>query len=274
MSREFATTWWSQKWIDALDAMGWSNRLERGQRYARSGRVLPILVLDGVAVARVQGRRSLPYQVRIKVKPLTDAQWEEVVERMASRLDWASELLAGQMPATIEEAFAGAGARLLPASSQELTQSCSCPDWANPCKHVAAVHYELAESLDEEPFLMFSLRGMSSGRLLKALKQRWQVQESKARKKDPPMADPTPPTPLEETDFWGRGVPEEFDAGLNEPDPGPGVMRRLGTPIRRMDHDNWYDLTDRLYEAGRSLALSLASEDWKGQRPEDSSKGA
>ncbi len=265
MSSEFADTWWSQKWVDSLDAMGWSNRLKRGESYARSGRVLQVVVTAGVAAARVRGRRSQPYQVKIALKALTDAQWHKVVEQMAGRLEWASELLAGQMPATVEEAFTAAGARLLPASSKELTQYCSCPDWANPCKHVAAVHYELAEDLDENPFLMFSLRGMPGNRLLEELRKRWQTGLPKKVKKAAPKPKPTP---LEETDFWGRDIPEEFDVGLHEPEPGQDVMRRLGTPIRKMDQDNWYNLTDRLYESGRDLALYLSSQDWKSEEEE------
>ncbi len=262
MSREFATTWWSQKWINSLDAMGWRNRLERGQSYARSGRVLHISVTAGAAAARVQGRRRQPYQVKISLKALSDAQWQEVVEQMAGRLEWASELLAGQMPTTIEEAFSAAGARLLPASSSELTQYCSCPDWANPCKHVAALHYELAEALDDDPFLMFSLRGMPSKRLLEQLRGRWQSDRPKKARKPPQKPRPTP---LEETDFWGRDIPEEFDVGLQDPEPGQGLMRRLGTPIRQMDQENWFNLTDRLYESGRNLAFQLSSQDWKSE---------
>ena len=116
-------------------------------------------------VASVQGSRSEPYAVRITVKELDDAAWANVETAMAARALFLARLLAGEMPDEIEEAFDAAKVRLFPARRGDLVTSCTCPDTANPCKHIAAVYYLLAESFDENPFLIFEWRGRPRARL-------------------------------------------------------------------------------------------------------------
>ncbi|WP_324718068.1 SWIM zinc finger family protein [Carboxydochorda subterranea] len=163
-------TWWSRRWVAVLESFGYGNRLARGRVYARRGQVLAIDVHPGQAKARVQGFRVTPYRVEIRLPVLTDPQWEAATRQMASRAVFAAQLLAGEMPEDIEEAFETAGLSLFPKSSRELVTSCSCPDWANPCKHVAAVYYLLAEEFDRDPFLLFTLRGRTKEQLLEALR--------------------------------------------------------------------------------------------------------
>src|SRR5262249_57826084 len=105
-------------------------------------------------------------------KPLADARWEKVAEAMAAEAIHAARLLSGEMPEQIEELFAAAGASLLPAARGDLETDCSCPDWANPCKHVAAVHYLLGERFDADPFLIFELRGRTQAEIAEALRAR------------------------------------------------------------------------------------------------------
>jgi uncharacterized Zn finger protein len=108
--------------------------------------------------------------VSITVRPLTVAQWREVEARLASQALFRARLLAGEMPAEIEEVFADCGAPLFPEPSRDLTMSCNCPDWEVPCKHLAAVCYVLAESFDDDPFAMLALRGKGRDSLLAALR--------------------------------------------------------------------------------------------------------
>ncbi|MFL6191809.1 MAG: SWIM zinc finger family protein [Actinomycetes bacterium] len=163
-------TWWSRRFIDLLESFRLGGRLDRGRRYARAGQVLDLQVAAGLVSARVQGSRVRPYRVRLETPVLAPSDWERVEQAMAGRAAFAARLLAGEMPHDIEEAFAAAGVSLFPASPRNLASSCSCPDWSNPCKHVAAVYYLLAEAFDDDPFLIFAWRGRTRSELLGRLR--------------------------------------------------------------------------------------------------------
>src|SRR6059036_1628093 len=90
---------------------------------------------------------------------------------MANQAVFAAELLAGEMPKEIDQAFRASGRSLFPAKVKDLQTACSCPDWANPCKHVAATHFVLGEAFDRDPFLLFELRGRSKDQVLSALRR-------------------------------------------------------------------------------------------------------
>ena len=162
--------WWSRRFIAVLDSYGMSSRLQRGRAYARRGQVLEFTLAVGKVTARVQGSRPQPYQVSITVRPLTAAQWRAVEARLAGQALFRARLLAGEMPAEIEEVFAACGTPLFPESSRDLTMSCNCPDWGVPCKHLAAVCYVLAEAFDADPFAMLAWRGQGRDDLLAALR--------------------------------------------------------------------------------------------------------
>jgi uncharacterized Zn finger protein len=165
----FAESWWAERWIAALESFDIGERLNRGRRYARRGQVLSIEVDKGIARARVQGSRPRPYEVTVKVRPLQTAEWTRVTSQLAREAVFAARLLAGEMPRDIETAFQRAGSSLFPEKSRELATACSCPDWSNPCKHVAAVYYLLGEEFDRDPFLLFTLRGLTRDELLARL---------------------------------------------------------------------------------------------------------
>ncbi|MCD6290496.1 MAG: SWIM zinc finger family protein [Anaerolineae bacterium] len=169
---KFAQSWWAERWIHALERLMDAGRLRRGRRYARSGQVLSIEETPNGIIARVQGTRRTPYKVTIRLTPLTDEQWERVTDRMAEQAIFVAQLLAGQMPQNIEEAFKAAGVSLFPDHPGDLITDCTCPDWANPCKHIAATHYILGEQFDEDPFLIFRLRGRTREQILDALRAR------------------------------------------------------------------------------------------------------
>ena len=163
--------WWSRRFIAVLESYGMSGRLQRGRSYARKGQVIEFSLTQGEVTARVQGSRPHPYNVSIKVLPLTKPQWREVERRLASQALFRAKLLAGEMPAEIEEVFAACGTPLFPRSASDMTMRCSCPDWEVPCKHLAAVCYVLAEAFDDDPFEMLAWRGQGRAALLAALRQ-------------------------------------------------------------------------------------------------------
>lgn len=165
-------TWWSQRFITVLETLGIGSRLQRGKRYARTGQVLAMEVTAGQVKASVQGSRAKPYRVFIETDVLTASEWEAVESVMASSAVFAARLLADEMPEEIEEAFADSSVSLFPTSADELDSACSCPDWENPCKHIAAVYYLLAESFDADPFLIFAWRGRTKEDLLGSLRAR------------------------------------------------------------------------------------------------------
>jgi uncharacterized Zn finger protein len=166
----FGRTWWAGRWLQALEQLVDEGRLSRGRSYARSGQVTKLDVSKRGVDARVQGSRPSPYKVMIHFKQLSDAEWTRVVASMASEAIYAAKLLSGEMPAAIENAFVGAGTTLFPAAGNDLETECSCPDWSNPCKHVAAVFYLLGEQFDADPFLMFLLRGRTRDEIAGALR--------------------------------------------------------------------------------------------------------
>jgi uncharacterized Zn finger protein len=151
-------------------SLGYSNRLARGRTYARAGRTHDLVIKAGEVTAKVTGSRATPYKVRIALTKLPDRMWAKATTAMAGKAQFAADLLTGQMPQDIDAAFKEAGVSLFPAKESDLQTSCSCPDWANPCKHVAAIHYVLGEAFDRDPFLLFELRGRSKDQVLAALR--------------------------------------------------------------------------------------------------------
>lgn len=163
---EIGETWWSQRFIEILESFDVEGRLTRGRSYARAGQVLNLEVRPGEVTARVQGSRPEPYGVRVGILTLSSKDWARAEEVMVSRAVFLAKLLAGEMPLDIEQAFSETRSSLFPTSGSDLSTDCSCPDWANPCKHIAATYYLLAEAFDLDPFLIFRWRGRDRDELL------------------------------------------------------------------------------------------------------------
>jgi uncharacterized Zn finger protein len=162
----FGRTWWGAQWLQALTQIDHENRLPRGRTYANRGAVLDLDVQDGRVRARVQGSRPRPYDVRIEVPatPATDAA--RLVKRLAADAGLIGRLLNRELdPAVLHEARR-LSIPVFPTRWSDLKMHCSCPDWAVPCKHLAAVIYLLSQEIDGDPFLVFSLRGLDLPRLL------------------------------------------------------------------------------------------------------------
>ncbi len=164
--------WWSKRFISALERMGNAARLQRGRSYARKGQVISLLIQNGCVESKVQGSRRSPYSVSIRLRSFTESEWTRIFDTMASEALYSAQLLAGEVPAEIEEIVGKTGLSLFPDSHKDITTACSCPDWENPCKHIAAAYYLLAERFDNDPFLIFQLRGKTKDEVLAALRSR------------------------------------------------------------------------------------------------------
>jgi uncharacterized Zn finger protein len=173
LAAEFGRTWWGRAWLEALEQRARldPNRLPRGRGYARSGAVGELLLAPGEARARVQGRKTEPYEVRIRVRQFTDEEWDRVLAAISARLGHAAALLDGELPPEIADDAAGAGLDLLPGGG-EIGPRCSCPDEADPCKHAAAACYLITDALDADPFTLFLLRGRTRDQVLAGVRAR------------------------------------------------------------------------------------------------------
>ena len=163
---DFGSSWWARRWVQALEKFSVGSRLARGRSYARRGQVVSIDVGPGEVAASVQGSRKRPYRVSIAVATLPGSDLHKLYAALAERPAFAASLLAGRMPENIEDAFGDVGLSLFPSRKSDLDTDCSCPDFANPCKHIAAVYLLLGEEFDRDPFLIFRMRGIERDELL------------------------------------------------------------------------------------------------------------
>ena len=197
--RPFGASWWGRAWVEALEQRAQldPNRLPRGRAYARTGAVGALTLAPGEVLADVQGSRRSPYKVRVRVRQFDEAEWHRLLDALAAEIGHAAALLDGELPAGVADDVRSVGLDLLPGAG-ELQPRCSCPDWADPCKHAAAVCYLVADALDADPFGVLLLRGQGREEILAGLRSR--------RRADSPAAP---------------------ELGLaNEPEPDEGVLAR------------------------------------------------
>ncbi|MEV1316530.1 SWIM zinc finger family protein [Micromonospora arborensis] len=183
-------SWWSRRFLEVLESFALGTRLTRGRSYARAGQVLTLDIAPGRVSAVVQGSRPQPYQVSIALQPFPAALWSRIEAELAGQAFFSARLLAGDLPDELEELFVAAGAPLFPAGVDELTQRCNCPDFAVPCKHLAATFYLLAEAFDADPFELLHWRGRSRAELLDELRAR-RVEATGAAPPPAPVATPS-----------------------------------------------------------------------------------
>ena len=163
--------WWVERWLELLDSYRFKKRLERARSYAREGHVLSIEFENSQVLATVQGSEVEPYQVSLKLDPFNDEDWHYVITTLAEKAIYSAQLLAGQMPESIEKVFIKNGLNLFPFNLSDIRSNCSCPDKANPCKHIGAIYYQLADRFSEDPFVIFQLRGRTKSQILAELRQ-------------------------------------------------------------------------------------------------------
>jgi uncharacterized Zn finger protein len=256
-------TWWSKRWIHVLEYLGMGARLDRGRSYARRGQVISIDVQKNAVTAKVQGSRQKPYSIIIRLVSLSDKDWDKVIGVMASQAIFAAKLLSGEMPQNIEEAFGEAKVSLFPKSGKDLDTDCSCPDYANPCKHIAAVYYILAERFDADPFLIFKLRGRTKEEIIQALrKKRGQtLVEKKQKSAEAELISESAVTPIEDClgNFWQAGdALDSFITNPALPEIEGAILKRLGKPPLAIGGENMTRLMTKAYAVASKSALQAA----------------
>ena len=163
--RTIAKSWWGRAWCANLERYAdYESRLDRGKRYVRTGAVIDLKIEKSKILARVQGSRKTPYKVEIRISPLSEERCQEIINTCGQRVENLEKLLAGDFPEELKELFTQKNG-LFPAP-KEISFSCSCPDWALMCKHVAAALYGVGARLDQDPSLFFTLRGIEVGRFI------------------------------------------------------------------------------------------------------------
>jgi uncharacterized Zn finger protein len=258
----FGESWWARRWLSVLEGFDIGTRLGRGRSYARRGQVLGIAVGKGRVEAQVQGSRKTPYAVAIEVKTLAESDWRRLGQTLAGEARFVARLLASEMPADIEAAFQKTGLSLFPERQEDLRTECSCPDWSNPCKHIAAVYYLLGEEFDRDPFLIFRLRGQDRGELVRLLGQ--EPVAVPAFLPEPGAAEPAAPIPSDPGAFWtGAGLPEDPFGEVATPAAPAPLLRRLGRFPFWRGREPLVESLVPVYEAASRLGLAV----FLGERP-------
>lgn len=165
----FTRTWWGENFLTTLEKFTDPGRLSRGRSYANGKKVKSFTIDCGHVTAEVRGSvnpyygvyTEPLYAVELEFQTISRAKWAAVIALMASKVSTLSKLLIGEIPANIEENFETLGLTLLPSKRGDFKSQCNCPDWGNPCKHVAGVYYLVAAELDRDPLKLFELRGLS-----------------------------------------------------------------------------------------------------------------
>lgn len=270
---KFSRTWWGKKFIAALEELSDPGRLSRGRSYANNGKVTSFAIQDGIVSAKVRGSvnpyfgvyKEPLYTTTIEFQPISAAKWAAAIALIASRASLISRLLLNEIPDTIEDSFAVLGLHLLPHSQQDFAANCSCPDWGNPCKHIAGVYYLVAAELDRDPFLLFELRGLSREKLHAELAKSPLGQalsaELKLAQRPPQPASSyhtRPTTTSGKTvdslrDFWqgAKRLPQTIDPPQT-PVPGIPVKKQGDFPAFWQRDNSFIEAMEWLYEHVRT----------------------
>ena len=160
MASDFGKTWWGSEWLRSLTNIDYANRIPRGARYARNGSVKEIVISDNVIDAKVQGSRRTPYSVTIKVDKFSAKETDALMDGILAHPAIVAELLNRKLSPAVNDIAKENRLKVFPTSWRDLGMICSCPDWAVPCKHIAAVIYMVGQEIDNNPFLVFKLHGV------------------------------------------------------------------------------------------------------------------
>ncbi|MEA5507454.1 SWIM zinc finger family protein [Halotia wernerae UHCC 0503] len=222
--------WWSQRWLELLDSYRFKKRLERARNYARQGNVLSIEFKGAKVLAKVQGSEVEPYKLSLSLDAFSDEEWSYVIETMSQKAIFAAKLLAGEMPQNIEEVFTTNGLSLFPFTLSDVHGKCSCPDKANPCKHIGAVYYQLGDRFSEDPFVLFQLRGRTKEQIIKDLRQLRGAKAENPTAETPNVPQSRPNTQYSANiqSFWQYHEPLESSLVVIAPSSSETVLDTLG----------------------------------------------
>lgn len=168
-----ARNWWGTAWVEKIERLAESTRLAQGQHCARSG-LVGAIKFDGRTIsAKVQGAKKEPeYMVRISFDPFVREEWDRLLAELRSRSSFVESLAAGDLPLETQTAFSKAKLRFMPERYVDLHLECACPDWLKPCKHLVALWLKFGRDFENDPFLVFELRGLLRDELVVLLRGR------------------------------------------------------------------------------------------------------
>ncbi len=245
---EFGRSPWGRAWIDAVEHQSRldPSRLSRGRTYARQGKVFPISIEPGSAGAGVEGGEADPYQAELELRTFSDDEWRRLLEVIVAKVDHLAALVDGQLDPSLVEDAAAVGVHLLPQGG-EIDASCSCPDWASPCKHAAALCYRVADQLDADPFALLELRGRTREQILGAVRRlRAETAQTGVTNRvagdgdgggadDPTGPDRPPSAPTDEgvdaIEAWARPFASLPDAPSIRSGPAPPSVHPIDPPV-------------------------------------------
>jgi uncharacterized Zn finger protein len=263
LTTTFGRTWWSQRWLRPLGELDaeFDGRLARGRALARDGGVLQLCVEPGLLLAMVKGSYWERHDVAIQVPTLSDSVWAQVIDVLTKDTLTVATLLADEMPTRIEAAFARADAPLF-VEMDELAAECACADAYHPCRHILATMYAMAARLDQEPLLLFELRGRSSAALLSALRRQWAGEEDIA----PETHDSLPG--LRADRYFGPVPPlDDFAVNYAEPEEDAAILRRLGRPAFAREGEDVVAALTPVYQAITRHALKAVAQQRNMRNP-------
>jgi len=272
--QQFSKTWWGKRFIAALERFSDSARLGRGRSYARNGKVKEFQIIDGRIKARVRGsinpyfgvHKEPLYKTEIELKKISSADWSKAISYLGSKASLVSKLLMNEVPDNIDDAFGQLNLHLLPYRSDDFHTSCSCPDFSNPCKHIAGVYYLVASELDRDPFLLFELRGLERSKLQAELAQtplgkvlseaiataESQIEPVKSYYTTPEKLEP--PEVLSPKDFWhgAKRLPQQVEAATVASIPAIAVKKAGDYPPFWRQNNSFIEVMEELYQRVRT----------------------
>jgi uncharacterized Zn finger protein len=255
----FGESWWARRWIAVLESFNIGARLGRGRSYARRGQVLSIEIDKGKVSGKVQGSRPKPYDVKLQVKTLSVSDWQKLTKVLSRQAIFSAKLLMGEMPLDIEKVFKEAGLSLFPEKLKDLKTDCSCPDWSNPCKHIAAVYYLLAEEFDRDPFLIFKLRGMNREDLIVTLSRSdKKVTQKKVKPKQEPLHKDEEALTSDISKFWnGEAISDDTFGEVRIPPMPAALPKRLGSFPFWRGEEKFLDVMESIYANASPVGLKV-----------------
>jgi uncharacterized Zn finger protein len=267
--KSLGTTWWGQRWIEALERSSRDvvARLGKGRAYARDGHVHGLKIFPGKVTATVTDDELDSYAVSLNLDVFDSNSWNQLLQAMSQQALFAAQLLNGEMPKDADRLFRSCGKGLFPANSHDIDADCGCDDWSSPCKHVAATHYVLGEALDHDPFLLFELRGRSKEQVLAGLNRlraHSGNQDVGTAAVSSELVSATLPAvalnSLRPQDFESGATPLPVMSFNFDSAPVSGtLLRSLGKPSSWLVHESPQDLFGPALLHARQLAVELAT---------------
>jgi len=264
--RQIASTFWGKAWCDNLEAYSdYANRLPRGRTYVRNGSVVDLQIAKGSVTARVAG--SDLYRINIKIKPLAPSLWKSIQTECAGKIDSLIELLQGKLSSAVMQIVTRPERGLFP-TPKEIDLDCSCPDWADLCKHVAASLYGVGARLDQNPGLLFVLRGVDPADLISKASAAEAVRQSTSTAGGAPAM-----SEAEVADVFGIELEPRSEISTSEADvpvPTPPITAPISAPAPRQRSPRKKPIARKLGAIARNRIAQAAQRRWlkAKKRPE------